>query len=454
MLNEAEETFIWVVTKTKSRWVRSDLGTEALKREVALLRCGLEPTLVDAAHFPSIADADSPQIQERKRALQARMKFCFDNFSEPKEQIIDGHAVMLPPFDLDRSYKLYKALFGQVEDLIEGKDLLIVPSGPLTQLPFQVLVTKQPDAAVAGLEAMRKAAWLIRDHAITVLPIVSSLKALRELARTSKAKKPYIGFGNPLLDGSPNNAQCAKTARAITSCSTLPAERTACIDSVLLSPTIQRQTDHIDPAALRSLSAVPAGAFELCSVAREQGDAIMDVHLGAEASEAKIKALSASGQLAQYRVVHFNTHGAVAGELTGANEPGLILTPPEKATEDDDGYLSASEVAELKLDADWVVLSACNTAAGGAENAEALSGLARAFFYAGTRALLVSHWAVHSQSTAQLVSAAVGGTAAKGRAKALQAAMIDMIDKGPRPYWAHPTYWAPFVLVGEGGARR
>src|SRR6187200_885248 len=88
--------------------------------------------------------------------------------------------------------------------------------------------------------------------------------------------------------------------------------------------------------------------------------------------------LSDSGELAAYRIVHFATHGALAGELKAGAEPGLILTPPSEATPEDDGYLSASEIAGLKLDADWVILSACNTAAGGSEGAEALSGMSRA----------------------------------------------------------------------------
>ena len=92
--------------------------------------------------------------------------------------------------------------------------------------------------------------------------------------------------------------------------------------------------------------------------------------------------------------LRYPRHGG--GEIEGTSEPGLILTPPKEQTDLDDGYLSASEVAALKLDADWVILSACNTAAGGAEGAEALSGLARAFFYAGARAMLVSHWSVDS----------------------------------------------------------
>jgi CHAT domain-containing protein len=134
----------------------------------------------------------------------------------------------------------------------------------------------------------------------------------------------------------------------------------------------------------------------------------------------------------------------------------LIFTPPKEATDLDDSYLSASEVASLKLDADWVILSACNTAAGGAQGAEALSGLARAFIYAGARALLVSHWDVDTAATVKLITSAVGSIARDkniGRAEALRRAMLDMVEHG-EPYQAHPTFWAPFVVVGEGAAAR
>ena len=150
---------------------------------------------------------------------------------------------------------------------------------------------------------------------------------------------------------------------------------------------------------------MPETADELCAVAQDVKADARDIRLGAQATEREIKRLSASGELAKYRMVHFATHGVLAGQLDGTHEPGLILTPPDKATEEDDGYLSASEIAALKLDADWVILSACNTAAGAATSAEALSGLARAFIYAQARALLVSHWEVYSDATVKLITA-------------------------------------------------
>jgi CHAT domain-containing protein len=176
------------------------------------------------------------------------------------------------------------------------------------------------------------------------------------------------------------------------------------------------------------------------------------VLLGARATEREIKRLSETGALRDYRILHFATHGALAGEISGAAEPGLLLTPPPAGSQDDDGYLSASEVAGLQLDADWVILSACNTAAGGARGTEALSGLARAFFYAGARSLLVSHWYVDSEATVTLIKGAFAELQASvkiGRSEALRRAMLDMIGEG-----AHPAHWAPFVVVGEGAAAR
>ena len=132
-----------------------------------------------------------------------------------------------------------------------------------------------------------------------------------------------------------------------------------------------------------------------------------------------------------------------------------MLTPPAEQDAEDDGYLAASEIAELKLDADWVVLSACNTAAGGVQGAEALSGLARAFFYAGARALLVSHWSVYSSAAVELVTAAFAELKAApsiGRAEAMRRARVKTIAKGG--WAAHPAYWAPFAVVGEGAGVR
>jgi CHAT domain-containing protein/tetratricopeptide (TPR) repeat protein len=421
-----EETFIWVVTKTNTRWARSALGTTALTREVAALRCGL--------------DATAWYDEGAERCAKA-LGIAVDKGPLPNQALHFDHA---------RAHRLYLALFGEVESLITGKHLLVVPSGPLTQLPFQVLVTKAPSSS-----DHRSAAWLAREHAVTVLPAVSSLKALRRTGRPSAAPRPMIGFGNPLLDGpDASYTDSAQLAREKQRCPETRLQQVAARRGGL---RVEMRGGLADVLQVREQVPLPETADELCAVAQDVKAVVArDVYLGAQATERDIKRLSASGELAKYRMVHFATHGSLAGQLSGTHEPGLILTPPDKATEEDDGYLSASEIASLKLDADWVILSACNTAAGAATNAEALSGLARAFIYAQARALLVSHWEVYSDATVKLITAAIREMARDpkvGRSEAMRRSMLALIDKG-EPHEAHPAFWAPFVVVGEGGARR
>jgi CHAT domain-containing protein len=174
-------------------------------------------------------------------------------------------------------------------------------------------------------------------------------------------------------------------------------------------------------------------------------------------------------KLSRYRIIHFATHGLFAGELEGkgeeggstVSEAGLVFTPPKVPTREDDGLLTAPEITELKLKADWVILSACNTA-GDKTGTEALSGLARAFFYAGARALLVSHWAVDSSAAVNLTTATFAKlkAGAISKARAFQQAMKELVDS-PKPSGiallagggidkAHPAYWAPFDIVGDG----
>jgi CHAT domain-containing protein len=161
-------------------------------------------------------------------------------------------------------------------------------------------------------------------------------------------------------------------------------------------------------------------------------------------------------RLDQYRIVYFATHGLVAGDLqtfSKANaEPALVLTIPVKPTELDDGLLQASEVAELKLNADWVVLSACNTASSDGVGAEALSGLARAFLYAGARSLVVSHWDVSDDATATLMSNLFDFSVKKpelSHGEALREATLSLLNNAKTNDEAHPRMWAPFVVVGE-----
>jgi hypothetical protein len=174
-----EGTFVWAVTRTNVRWARSSFGTKSLISNVAALRCGLDQAAWDGDGGAQCA-----------RVLASA--------SDPAEIAAGGRL----PFDLVRANTLYVALFGAIEDLIKDKHLLIVPSGALTAIPFQALVTERLSTALpANPAGYANAAWLARRHAITILPSVTSLKALRQFAKASKAAQPFIGFGNPLLVG-------------------------------------------------------------------------------------------------------------------------------------------------------------------------------------------------------------------------------------------------------------
>jgi CHAT domain-containing protein len=201
-----------------------------------------------------------------------------------------------------------------------------------------------------------------------------------------------------------------------------------------------------------ALPQLPDTADELNAIAKNLGVAAADIHLGEDASETTLKRTP----LADYGIVYFATHGLVAGDVKGLAEPSLVLSIPRQPSEFDDGLLTASEVAQLKLNADWVVLSACNTIAGDRPGAEALSGLARSFFYAGARALLVSHWAVNSEAATRLTISTFERLKADprlGRAEALRQAMLAYLNDASSPRNAYPALWGPFALIGEGAAR-
>ena len=422
-----KDGFAWAITRDKVKWVKLDSGGDAITKQVTTLRCGLD---AQAWTTPRCAELTGQRYTTQ-----------------------DQDADRPPHFNHARAFSLYRTLFGQIEEVVEGKRLLVVPTGPLTQLPFHVLITRESSDA-----DHRSAHWLIRRHAIAVLPAVSSLKALRGVAHSSTATRPMIGFGNPLLDGDQEQQpfaayfkSLAQLARNKQTCTDIERQRTAHQIAGGVAH-VETRGGFADTTFLRQQVPLPETADELCAVAGDIGADTREMRLGTRATEREVKAMSTRGELAQYRVVHFATHGALAGELKGSIEPGLILTPPDTASEEDDGYLSASEIAALKLDADWVILSACNTAAGDAGSAEALSGLARAFIYAQARALLVSHWAVSSNATVKLITGAIREIARDktvGRAEALRRAMLALIDKG-EAHEAHPAYWAPFIVVGEG----
>ena len=184
------------------------------------------------------------------------------------------------------------------------------------------------------------------------------------------------------------------------------------------------------------------------------------IFLGLDANEERVKTM----RLDDRRVIVFATHGLIPGDLDGLSQPALAFSNPIGSGTNGDGLLTMGEIFGLQLDADWVVLSACNTASASYKGAEAISGLGRSFFYAGARTLLVTHWAVETTSAMKLTTGLFRYQTENkelSRAQALQKSQIDLIEgrglihegtgKVAASY-AHPFFWAPFIVVGEGGA--
>lgn len=323
------------------------------------------------------------------------------------------------------SARLSQSIFAPLEPSLVGiKHILLVADGALQSLPFGVLSSSQ-----GGQQE-----WLAKRYAFSVLPSVSALRALRTFSQSETGKLPFAGFGDPVLTGDAggtrnlNMANVFKTRSLDIGGNASTSNGLADVDVLRKAPPLPETGDE-----LRALSSVLNGS----------ADALF---LKQKATETLVK----QSNLSDYRFLAFATHGVMAGELSGVMEPGLVLTPPTSGSAQDDGYLSASEVAQLKLNADWVLLSACNTAApDGTPGAEGLSGLAKAFFYAGSRSLLVSNWPVASAATQVLVTDTVSTyakTPSMGKAEAIKQAMGRMMEN---PEYAHPFYWGAFIVVGE-----
>ena len=247
---------------------------------------------------------------------------------------------------------------------------------------------------------------------------------MRVLASAGQADEPFIGFGDPVLNGNAGELRGLKLSN------------------------VYRGT-QADIEQVRNLPELPDTADELKLIANYLRAPEDSIYLRERASETILK----NTDLTNSRVVAFATHGLVGGEISGLVEPALVLTPPDEVTDEDDGLLKASEVAQLKMNADIIMLSACNTASGDKLGAEGLSGLARAFIYAGARSLLVSHWSVESTSAAELTTGmfdAMDRDSDIGRSEALQMSMVDLMTDKDRAYYSHPAFWAPFSLVGDG----
>jgi CHAT domain-containing protein len=403
---------------------------------------------------PQVGAVALAAIRTDAGQLEAKVKQLRDQL-EAKADTLDE----IPPFDTGLAHELYELLLKPVEQAWRpAKSLIVATNGALGYLPLSLLPTRpeapKPEQNAPLFSNYRNVPWLARSHAVTMVPSAAALRTLRQLPPGSARREKLIGFGDPYF----SVAQAAEAAQGTASeAQSVVAMATG--RGLRFPRRAASQTRGIDSADLALLPRLPDTADELRSVARALSvDPAKVLNLGRDANERKVK----GSDLSRYGIVAFATHGLVPGDLNGLTQPALALTAPEVADIDGDGLLTMEEVLALKLDADWVVLSACNTGAGAGAGAEAVSGLGRAFFYAGTRTLLVTNWSVYSAPATEIVTDIFRRQAADPkltRAEGLRQAMMALLD-GPGFTgqdaktlfsYAHPVFWAPYTIIGDGG---
>lgn len=476
---------------------RDEKAVKATQAQIAALQATRAQTLKDIAKkFPDYGNLVNPpppnasDLQKQLTGDEALLSFYFGRFDsfvwvvrkdmpvqfarlglsvgdlnatvtklrealEPKAAMISD----IPPFDPKLASELYDKILKPVESGWKpAKSLIVVTNGALGLLPLSLLPTAAAEVKTDDdplFVSYRKVPWLARTHAVTLVPSASALQTLRKLPPGKATRQDLIAFGDPYFSKEQAD-DAAKDDKP-----TQVADATNVTRGMPLKRRNSPQLDGADSAQLAQLPRLPDTSDELKSIALAlQADPTKVLNLGKDANEKKVKTMDLSG----FKIIAFATHGLVPGELDGLTQPALALSAPALSNSDGDGLLTMEEILSLKLDADWVVLSACNTGAGAGAGAEAASGLGRAFFYAGTRALLVTNWSVHSQSARELVTDLFKRQADDPkltRGEALRQAMMALADgpgyvdaDGKTEFaYAHPLFWAPYSIIGDGGAK-
>ena len=411
-------TCVWAIPRTGApAFAVAGLGEEAVGKKVAALRRSLQPDAL----------------------------------------LLSG----IPEFDLDAAYDLYRSLLEPVQSgWRQATKLLVVVKGPLDQIPLAILPTApvevhHPDDLFFG--GYRLVPWLIRKTAIARIPSATSLVSLRALPPGRSDRVAFAGFGDPIFSPSqieaPPEQDRPLASRGV-------GGRALSVRSSRTSELGPLGSDAIASVELSRLCRLPDTAEEIESIAQSLGaDPDTDIFLGKTASETRVK----TEDLSRKKILAFATHALLAGDLDGLTQPALAFSSPEVTEMDEDGLLTLGEILNLKLDADMVVLSACDTGAGDGQGGEALGGLGRAFFYAGARSLLVTMWPVETTSAKKLTTELFRFQIREkipSMAEALKRSMLRLMD-GPGmkdevtgkivASYAHPFFWAPFIMVGDGG---
>ena len=388
-------------------------------------------------------------LSDRGSLLFCVLEHDFEVFELPPREQIEQQvrelrvAVLHGLRAYPHGHALYEALIAPAAHLIEGKDLLICADGALHYLPFALLLTEEPGAgggdgdggiepgpersAVAGSEpellAEVKAAlgarfdyatlpYLVHRHAISYAPSATVAGLVHEEAKEKERDydAELAGFADP--SGLAPGAGQAELEAALT-----------------------HTRDRLKP--------LPKTAKEVQKLAELFDDDRVTLRTGAEATKAEVEALTSAEAGRRFRFFHIASHGLLDPEKPQFS--GLVFTPGPGG----DPFWRTFEIFNARIPSELVVLSACETGLGKLVSGEGIVGLTRAFLYAGAPTVCVSLWKVADESSPELMkafyTAIVDG---QPKARALQAAQRELVAD---ELYAHPYWWAPFVVVGEGG---
>jgi CHAT domain-containing protein len=333
-------------------------------------------------------------------------------------------------FPVETAKKLSQAVLGPTESecLGDSKHVIFAPDPTLLTVPARVLIDPSMNLDRASSKPMRSAdvVWLGRARAISTVLDASEFVASRELGKGRQYLHQYLGIGNPQLQG-------------------------WTVDGEPKSEVALRGLVKSEHAPMSVLDELPDTITEISEGARRFGHT-SEVLLGADATELNVR----RKLLGNYRVIAFATHGLLRTDIEGLTEAALVLSPQDAQAPLNDGLLTASEIAQLDLRADLVILSACNTARFDLDlfGPEAAS-LSSAFFLAGTRSTLATLWSVDSVAAARLISLFTeeySRLPAPGAARALQIATARFTDDPTNNEYRDPRFWGAFTLYGDGSA--
>ncbi len=336
-----------------------------------------------------------------------------------------GSGGVMPPFDAAAAYELYRLVFAPVAQTLQGvTEVSWYGHGPLGAVPPAVLISAPPAKPLLRTAAeFNQAKFLVDRYAFSALADLSLFAWHRDRPRASRSESRFLGVGAPLL-----------TAEEVAGG---PRSRS------------YELAGGLDGTELAALPKLAESVDEMRGLAGIVGEPNATLWLGPDASEQRFVGDALRG----YGLIALATHGFLPGEVRGMPEPSLMLALAPGRQDRFDGLLTSREIASLQLDSPLVILSACNTAsADGRPHGETFTGLSQAFFNAGARSLMVSHWPVMSGAAVQLTVGTVerSRTPETSLSRSLQLAMQAARTAGAASaIEAHPSFWGPFVIVGD-----